>query len=131
MNDIKLRNKLKRVAEIVAKEKPKLHFFGLVHRVDVPDRWDLLVSSDKLAPWSMEALKYIAGQLKKALTADEIIRIARIVALPRNNAVIASLAKSDAIDSDEIEGLHPADNFDQTITIWPANGRSQKKVRAS
>ena len=46
MNDIKLRNKLKRVAEIVAKEKPKLHFFGLVHRVDVPDRWDLRVSSD-------------------------------------------------------------------------------------
>src|SRR5271154_6971447 len=102
-----LRNKLKKVAAIVAAEKPKLHFFGLIHRVDVPDRWDLLVSSDKLAPWSMEALNYIADHLKKVLTAKEIISIAQIVALPRNNSVIASLTKGERIDSGEITGLHP------------------------
>ncbi len=72
----KLFDKLEEVARIVDRDKPVLHFFGLVHAIDAIDRWDLLVSSDQLAPWSMEALKYIADLLKKKLRSEEVINIA-------------------------------------------------------
>ena len=48
---------LEKAADIVAREKPTLHFFGLVHRVDgLPHRWDLLVSSDQLKPVGFESV---------------------------------------------------------------------------
>jgi hypothetical protein len=113
--------KLKKVAERVNAEKPELHFFALVHRVDAPDRWDLLVSSDKLEPWSMDALKYIVGHLKKVLSADEITRIAQVVVLPRDSKVISSLNHNPQVQAGELSFLHPADRFDQAFVIWPAD----------
>lgn len=118
-------DKLKRIAAIVDAEKPKLHFFALVHRVDTPDRWDLLVSSDKLEPWSMEALKYIVGRLKKELTAEEMIRISQVVALPPDNKVIASLNENRRIRTGELSFLHPADRFDRAYVIWPLENARQ------
>lgn len=125
---IALLDKLKKIAAVVDAEKPKLHFFALVHRVDTPDRWDLLVSSDKLEPWSMEALKYIVGHLKKELTAEEIIRISQVVALPRDNKVIASLNQNRQIRSGELSVLQPADRFDRAYIIWPA-GEARQAVQ--
>ena len=112
--------KLKRVAETVNSERPKLHFFALVHRVDAPDRWDLLVSADKLKPWSMDALKYVAALLKTELTVDEIVRIAQVVVLPRDSKVIISLSEDRQVQPGELTFLHPSDRFDQAYVIWPA-----------
>jgi hypothetical protein len=117
-----LLERLKKVASIVNAERPKLHFFGLVHPVDAPDGWDLLVSSDRLEPWSMEALRYIVGRLKKALTAKEMVRIAQVVVLPRNHKAIAGLRQNQQIRPGELTFLRPADRFDQAIVIWAENG---------
>jgi len=113
--------KLKKIAENVNAEKPRLHFFALVHRVDAPDRWDLLVSSDKLEPWSMDALKYVVAHLKKTLTADEITRISQVVVLPRDSKVISSLNQNPQIQAGELSLLHRADRFDQAYVVWPAD----------
>jgi hypothetical protein len=122
----KLIEKLQKVAQAVEQEKPELHFFGLVHRNDTPDRWDLLVSSDQLVPWSFAALNYIAGHLQKILTTEERVRIAQIVALPRNHPLLKDLNEQDQILPGGPGGLHPMDQPDQAIVIWP----HIKKLRA-
>jgi hypothetical protein len=120
-----LLNKLKKMATRLAKEKPKLHLFALVHRVEAPDRWDLLVSSDKLAPWSMNALNYIVPRLKKALTIEEIIKISQVVVLPPTNAVVTSLANYAHTETGDISGLYPTDRFDRVYVIWPLSEQSK------
>jgi hypothetical protein len=122
--------KLSRIAADMAAEKPKLHFFGLVHRADAPDLWDLLVSSDKLEPWSMQALRYVAARLKKVLTAEELVKISRIVVLPRKNKAITALTQNPQIRLGEISFLHPADRFDQAVVIWPAE-KARQEVHAT
>jgi len=117
----KMIERLTKVAEVVADEKKNLHFFGLVHRTNaMHDRWDLLVSSDKLTAWSHEALKYIVEKLKKVgkLPADDMVRIARIVALPPNNKVI-DLIEDERVPPGKLSVLHHADRFDQALVIWP------------
>jgi hypothetical protein len=125
-------NKLKKVADEVAREKSKLYFFGLVRRDDAPpNRWDLLVSSERLQPWSLEAINYIVEQLKKKLTADEMIRIARIVVLPRNNSLITDLLKdSQAVAGVSGSNLHPMDQPDRAMIIWPVR-KSLRPVKTA
>jgi hypothetical protein len=123
-----LKEKLEGLAEDLNAAKSKLHFLGLVHRVDAPDRWDLLVSSDQLAPWSMEALRYVSERLQKILTPEELVQISRVVALPRNYDLIAKLSRNDQQRAGELQFLHPSESFDRAIVIWPAN-RTQAPVR--
>jgi|HubBroStandDraft_5_1064220.scaffolds.fasta_scaffold493257_1 hypothetical protein len=100
--------KLKEIAETVAEQKPVLRFFGLVESEDVPNHWDLLVCSDKLTPYSLQALKYIGGLLLKTLTSEEMLRIARFVVLGRDDETIAALLEDQ--QSEHVNG---------SIVLWP------------
>src|SRR6185295_15810955 len=96
------------------------------HREQAPhDRWELLVSSDELEPWSRKAVEYIAKFLKRQLTAAEIVRIARIVALPTDSDLVSSLTQDDHI-STRIRGLHPSDYLEEAIVIWPMKEASRR-----
>jgi hypothetical protein len=87
----RLVKKLGKVAQIIDAEN-QLYFLGLVHHDHLPpNRWDVLVSAKKLVPWSVEAIEYVARLLKKELTNQEFVQVARVVVLPRNNQLIASL----------------------------------------
>ena len=119
----KLVAKLDKVADVVAEEKPKLRFFGLVHRITSPwDRWDVLVCSDKLVPRSIEAIRYILGVLKaKKLTRAEMIRIARIVVLPRNHELIAALNEDEQLPLGKFYGLRSMEDPDSAVIIRRMN----------
>jgi hypothetical protein len=108
--------KLGEVAATVAAEKGELYFFGLVHRVDAPDRWDLLVSSEQLEPWSLKALNYLVERLRKVLADQEMVEIARIVSLPRDNKVIKRLSQDDQIRLGNL-GVPQDDQFDRAFVI--------------
>ena len=104
-----------------------LGFFAVVHRANgLYDRWDLLISSPKLKPWSIEALRYIAGLLQKALTADELVRIARIVVLPPESEVITSLLHDDQLRPGKM-GSPLDDRFDRALVLRP-NGQPKQTV---
>jgi len=112
--------KLRKIAEILAKQKPHLRFFGLVHRSNFPNRWDLIVCSDKLEPHSLGATKYIVGLLGKKLTGVEMARIARVVVLGVDNKLVAALIENPHIQPAELRLLHPSEQFDvPPIVLWP------------
>jgi hypothetical protein len=120
--------KLNAIAPIIDAEKPQLRLLALVHRDNAPhDRWDLLVSSDQLVPWSVEAISYIVGLLKKELTVEDMIRIARVVALPTDNALVNDLLAHDStVPWYPLSALHPMDRFDDPPeVIWPRKNAMQ------
>lgn len=119
--------KLQKVAKDIAAEKPTLHFFGLVHDDEAPpDRWDLLVSSDQLKPWSMEAIRYVVHHLRqKRLAANEMVRISQIVALPRDNVLIRDLLQQTQTVPGRIRGLHPMDYPEDVVVLWPMTEAAQ------
>jgi hypothetical protein len=107
---------LTKVAKDIAKERSKLHFFGVVHPTDAPyDRWDLLVSSDKLTPWSTDSIRYIVGRLKDHLSSEEMVKIAMVVALPKNNPIIAALLKNGGRSPGNLGPLHDFDDYEVII----------------
>ena len=125
-----LRKKLEKVAKIVDAEK-HLDFFGVVRRDSVPfARWDVILSARKLVPWSADAIIYVAGLLRKGLTDREIIDIAQVVALPRDNELIKSLSQDECTPARGIRGLHPMDHFDDVEVIWSAKDSSMQATRA-
>jgi len=121
------RDKLTRVAEEIAADKPELHFFGLVHRAEAPDRWDLLVSSDQLVPWSMKALNFVVEHLKKILTTEEMVQIAQVVALPRDNKIIQSLKRNPRAWHGSLNDARP--RIDEAVVIWPMK-ESREVIRS-
>lgn len=121
--------KLERVANLIDAEK-RLHFFGLVHdETEPPDRWDVIVSAEKLVPWSTEAIQYVARLLRSELTDREIVQIEQVVPLPPNNELIKSLTEDGSIPARRIRGLHPMDHFDEAVVIWSAKDPSRQPAR--
>lgn len=121
--------KMKKIAEVVDSEK-QLYFFGLVHHDQLPaDRWDVLVSAKKLAPWSDEAIIYLAGLLRKTLKDKEMVKIAHVAVLPRNHNDIVSL--SDARDGvEKVRHLGLPYGIDEAVIISSGNGSVPEAARA-
>jgi len=125
-----LLKKLKKIANVVDAEK-QLHFFAVVHDdSEPPDRWDVLVSAEKLAPWSTEAIQYIARLLRRELTDQEMVQIEQVVPLPQDNELVRSLSENECTPARRIRGLHPIDHFDDVVVIWSAKDLLSQTSRA-
>ena len=117
----KLQEKLARIANIIAKGKQQLHLVAVIRSSRLSDRWDFIISSDSLVPHSHDAIKYVADLLKKNLTTQELIKIARIVVLSPSNRLVATLVENPKTRPDELNLLlHASDRFDMPpIVLWP------------
>ena len=125
-----VRKKLASIAEVIAREKGPLHFFAVVQRSAVADRWDILVSAKKLKPWSIEAIRYIADLLQKRLSVGEIVQVARIVPLPRDNALVEDLSNSPSWPRGTYSGVHPLDEPTDFEVIWPMQ-RTKRQTQSA
>ncbi len=115
-----IKEKLSELAEKIAKAKRPLHFMALVHRENMADRWDLLISSDQLSPWSLDAIRYVDSELKKTLTSEEGLTIATIVPLAKDNEIVVQALKHGNVPPPVlVDGLHPSDYYNQWVLLWP------------
>jgi hypothetical protein len=110
--------KLELVATRVEREKG-LYLLAVVHPVGgLHDRWDLLICSPELEPWSTDAMRYMAALLQDVLRVEDIVRIARIVVLPRDNDVVAALLSNDQIQPGKLTDPHD-ERFDRVFLVLP------------
>ena len=112
-------NKLKKVAKGIAEGKPELHFLGLVPHHLLPWRWELLVSSDQLDQAGMDGLNYVVKHLREHLTTKDMVRISRIVILPRRKDLIKRFSKDEDFSPAAIRDLYRSDPPEEVIVIWP------------
>ena len=117
--------RLQKMARVVAQEKPTLHFMGLVPQPGLPDRWDLLVCSDQLEERGMEALRYIAGLLKKYMSAKDRVKVSTMIIMPNDKAWIKKLEEPGEFKAERLHSLYRFDAPDQVVVIWPAKSALQ------
>ena len=75
-------HKLMTVERTIAREKGDFVLFALVQRTEGIGLWDLLISASWLGTKEAEILDFLARKLKETLTADEMMRLSRIVLFP-------------------------------------------------
>jgi hypothetical protein len=102
----KLPEKVRKVEADLASEMGPLNLFALFKREDI-NRWDLVVS----APWAADnfiTLGYIADVVKRHLTPEDMVMLARIVILPADEDPVLSLNAKFDVEHGEIEVNHPS-----------------------
>lgn len=102
----KLPEKVRKVEADLAKEKGPLNLFALFEREDI-NRWDLVVSGS-WATDNLETLGYIADVVKRHLTPQEMVMLARIVILPADEDPVLSLNAKFDVEHGEVEVNHPS-----------------------
>jgi hypothetical protein len=103
----KLAEKIRLVEADIAKERGFLNLFALFEREDLHNRWDLLIS----APWAnfdRETLKYVADVIKRHLTPEEMVLLARMVILPADEDPVLSLNANFDVQHGQMELNHPS-----------------------
>jgi len=83
--------KLVTVEREVSLKKGIISLFALVLREDAPDLWDLLIAAPWIEANKEDAMKYIAGKLKDALTPQELMTLSRIVVIKQDNPSLETL----------------------------------------
>jgi hypothetical protein len=86
-----LLEKLQTIEKKATQERGKFDLFALFLREESADRWDLLVSSDWISANKASSLKYLAEEVQKAFSPEEITRISGIVIIEKSNPALSAL----------------------------------------
>ncbi len=104
----KLAAKIRNVERDIAREKGLLNLFAFFEREDLYDRWDVVVS----APWAEfdhETFGYVADVIKRHLTPEEMVHIARIVILDPDQEPVTALTEAFEVEHGQVELNRPQD----------------------
>jgi predicted sugar kinase len=105
----KIVDAVKEIELELSREKGPFTLFAVFEHPDIPNRWDLVVA----APWveqdNEQALRRIAAELKKHLSANEMQRVSRIVLLDASDASVRALTSEHNVEHGRLkidEGSH-------------------------
>lgn len=88
-------DKLSLLEREVSGRKGEFSLFGVFLREDAQDKnkWDLLAAAPWLEADKGKGLAYLAKQIRKQLTPDEMLSISRIVILEKGNPILEAIHK--------------------------------------
>jgi hypothetical protein len=111
-------SKFGRVADAMAKDLGSLEFFGLIHRTDNVDAWDVVVASSALPANEEKAIDVIATYIEKVLAAKEMVHISQLVPVSPDNDIVRELIDDRSRGSSQI--FTPLNRrFDRALIIYP------------
>jgi hypothetical protein len=82
--------KLASMGKKIEADKGLLELLGLFLRDESPDRWDIVIAGPGLKADRRASFEYVAGQLRKVMTDEELTGLSRIVILDHGGAVLQS-----------------------------------------
>jgi hypothetical protein len=80
--------KLKVMAAKIETDRGPLDLLGLFLREHPLGLWDLVIAGARLKSVGLESYKYVAGQVREALTDEEMMGLSRIVILDHGEEVL-------------------------------------------
>ena len=90
----KLFEKIPAVAAEIARERGEFTLFAVMHRLDVPDWWDVIVAAPWLDTESIKDYRYFAAKLLPFFSWDRTPRLSHVSILALNNPVVRALLAS-------------------------------------
>src|SRR5262249_44829690 len=91
MNVERVAEKLSGVATKIEASKGPLELFGLFLREDSLDLWHVVIAAPRLSAEKLASYEYVASQLRRSLTDEEMAGLSRIVILEHGEAVLKSI----------------------------------------
>lgn len=86
-----LAEKLRDIEIDLSKENGDFELFALFLREDAPDKWDLIISSDWARKDKKSALNIIVSKIQGSLSAEETVKLSRIIILNKDDAALNAL----------------------------------------
>lgn len=83
--------KLQELERSLSDTQGAFELFALFLREDAPDKWDLVISSDWASRDKKSAVSLIAEKIKLSLSAEEKIKLSRIIVLNKGEPALNAL----------------------------------------
>jgi hypothetical protein len=97
--------KLIRAEREMAEDKGAFVLFAFFLREDAPDLWDLIVSAPWITKDKSGSLKYIAKKVQGVLSAEELLKLSRIVIIEQDNPALEAMQRAIHIEHGAAEIL--------------------------
>jgi hypothetical protein len=94
---------LNQIEREVSLQKGPFTLFALFEREDLPNRWDLVVSAPWIEDDNVQAIKLLAGELKRLLPPNQVERVSTIVLLGTRDASVVALTSRHSTEHGRIE----------------------------
>lgn len=82
----------------MSKENGDFDLFALFFREDAADKWDLIVSSDWARKDKKSALNVIVAKMQGTLSAEETVKLSRIIILNKDDSALNALHGSMRVE---------------------------------
>jgi hypothetical protein len=81
------------IENTIAQEKGPLDLFALFEIVEIPSRWEVVISAERLPENDIKALGYVTNKIRAVLTQKEMMKISAVILLTANEPFIGELQK--------------------------------------
>jgi len=87
----------------VSQRKGDFFLFALFLREDAQDKWDLVVAAPWIEKNQQKAINYLAAQLQQKFSAEELIKISRIVVIDQANPALKAITRAIKVEHGDVE----------------------------
>ncbi|MCY7352642.1 MAG: hypothetical protein LH606_18620 [Cytophagaceae bacterium] len=91
-------DKLVEIEKRTSAERGAYDLFALLLREDSSDKWDIIDSSTRIIKYKCKALKYLADNIQRILTQNELLLISRIVIIEETNSALPALQQAMRVE---------------------------------
>ncbi|MDM8558367.1 hypothetical protein [Candidatus Parabeggiatoa sp. HSG14] len=81
------------IENTIAQEKGPVDLFALFKIVEIPNRWEVVISAERLSENNIKAMEYVTHKIRAVLTQKEMITISAVILLTANEPFIEELQK--------------------------------------
>ena len=94
----KIVDALKEIEFELSREKGPFTLFAVFEREDIPNRFDLVVAAPWIEQDNERALRLLAAEIKKRLSVDELLQVAKIVILDPTDTSVRAITAEHAVE---------------------------------
>ena len=104
---------LRKLQNLIKKEKGEVYLLAAFEHEEIQDRWDIIVSAEKLEADRLNSVRFVVDKLKTLLNKEEIVKVSKVVLFDKNDKLIQDIRKflSENKNTDKIKDMTIGDLY--------------------
>jgi len=99
----KIVDSLEEMERKLSRENGPFTLFALFERQDIPTQWDLVIAAPWIEQNNEQALRLVAGEMKKLLSTNDLQQVSRIVLLDSGDATVRAITAEHLVEHGRLE----------------------------
>ncbi|MEI6259329.1 MAG: hypothetical protein WCR46_05400 [Deltaproteobacteria bacterium] len=97
--------KLRRLENMIKKEKGEVYLLAAFEHEDIQGRWDILISAEKLEADRLSSVRFVVDKLKTLLDKEEIVKVSKVILFNKNDNFVNDI-KSFMLKNSNIKKIN-------------------------